>query len=66
MELTLNGERIHLDDATTVEQLVAARAGDHRRVAVALNGDVVPRSTWPTTALSAGDTVELLVAVSGG
>jgi sulfur carrier protein len=66
VDVTVNGSSVRLDDATTVADLVAARVEDHRRVAVAVNGEVVPRSTWQTTALSGGDAVELLVAVAGG
>ena len=39
---------------------------DHRRIAVAVNADVVPRSAWPSTVLRDGDAVEVLVAVAGG
>ena len=53
-------------DGTTVADLVAARAQEHRRVAVAVNGDVVPRSAWSSTGLQDGDAVEVLVAVAGG
>ena len=66
MQVRVNGMPVELDDATTVEQLVKARAEEHRRVAVAVNGDVVPRSSWRTIRLSAGDAVEVLVAVAGG
>lgn len=37
-----------------------------RGVAVALNGRVVPRTAWATTALRAGDAVELVQARQGG
>lgn len=66
MRLTVNGERVELEDDTTVAQLVAARAQDRRRVAVACNATVVPRSTWATTLLRDGDAVEVLNAVAGG
>ncbi len=66
MRLTVNGEAVQLDDGATVGDLVAARAQEHRRVAVARNGDVVPRSAWTSTPLEDGDAVELLVAVAGG
>ena len=66
MHLTVNGEGLELDAAPTVAQLVQDRAPGHRRVAVAVNGDVVPRSAWDRTALAPGDAVELLVAVAGG
>ena len=41
-------------------------AHDRRRVAVARNGEVVPRSTWAGTELQGGDAVEVLSAVAGG
>ena len=66
MHVTVNGEPAQLADATTVAALVAERAPDARRVAVARNGEVVPRGAWPTTALADGDAVEVLVAVAGG
>ncbi len=66
MELTVNGQAADVADGSTVAALVTARADGSRRVAVALNGDVVPRSEWDTTTLSPGDSVEVLVPVAGG
>jgi sulfur carrier protein len=66
MRVTVNGESVELEDGRTVADLVAARAEDHRRVAVAVNADVVPRSGWAGRALRDGDAVEVLVAVAGG
>lgn len=66
MRLRLNGERTELADGTTVAELVAARADQDRRVAVAVNSEVVPRSTWAGTPLHEDDDVELLAAVAGG
>lgn len=66
MQLTVNGHAADLPDGTTVADLVAARAEGQRRVAVARNGDVVPRSTWSETELREGDAVEVLVATAGG
>jgi len=66
VQLTVNGEPVELPDATTVAALVAARRSGHDRVAVAVNGGVVPRSTWETTDLAPGDTVEVLAPTAGG
>ena len=54
--------------ASTVAALLAARdiAPDGRGVAVALNGAVVRRADWATTALNAGDVVEIVRAMQGG
>lgn len=39
---------------------------DGRGVAVAIAGEVVPRGTWPSRTLGAGEHVEVLVAMQGG
>ncbi len=51
MKVTVNGEGADVDDGTTVSALAAGRAEEHRRVAVAVNSGVVPRSAWGTTVL---------------
>lgn len=66
MDITVNGAPARVATTTTVAQLVAEHLAAHRRAAVALNGEVVPRGAWAGTVLSAGDTVEILGAVAGG
>ncbi len=66
MRLTVNGDDVEVEGPLSVADLVATRAEEHRRVAVARNGDVVPRSTWASTVLAEGDAVEVLVATAGG
>jgi sulfur carrier protein len=66
VQVTVNGEPTDVPDATTVAALVAERRAGHSRVAVAVNGGVVPRSTWETSALAPGDTVEVLAPTAGG
>jgi sulfur carrier protein len=65
--LTINGVDEPLG-APTVAALLADRdvAPNARGVAVALNGSVVPRTQWATTALRAGDVVEIVRAMQGG
>ncbi|PRY47706.1 sulfur carrier protein [Geodermatophilus tzadiensis] len=66
MQLTVNGDAAELADDATVADLVAQRAPGHDRVAVARNGDVVPRSSWARTPLAPGDAVEVLAPTAGG
>ena len=68
MNVLLNGEPRELPDATTVAQAVAeAGAPDVQRgVAVAVDGEVVPRGEWAALALRDGQRVEVLQAVQGG
>ncbi|MBL7257030.1 sulfur carrier protein ThiS [Paractinoplanes lichenicola] len=65
MRLTVNGNVIE-SDAATVQALVQTITEARRGVAVAVNGEVVPRSTWGLTALADGDAVEVLTAAQGG
>jgi sulfur carrier protein len=66
MNVTVNGAAADLAADATVAMLVAERSGGHDRVAVALNGDVVPRSRWSATRLSDGDRIEVLAPTAGG
>ena len=66
MQVTINGTPAQVQEAATVAVLVAERNGGDRRVAVALNGEVVPRSAWTTTTLTPGDSIEVLAATAGG
>jgi sulfur carrier protein len=53
-------------EGCTVEALLLHLGFDRRRIAVAVNQDVVPRSGFATHPLAAGDHVEILEAVGGG
>jgi len=66
IEVTVNGEPRQVRAGTTVGELVAAAAGLGRGVAAAVNGEVVPHSSWAATTLGAGDLVEIVSAVPGG
>jgi sulfur carrier protein len=66
VQVTVNGVPTELPEPATVADLVAARAGGHSRVAVAVNGDVVPRSRWAATRLAPGDLLEVLAPTAGG
>jgi sulfur carrier protein len=66
VKVTVNGVPDEVVDDMTVALLVAQRVDDRRRVAVARNGEVVPRSAWETTYLADGDAVEVLAPVAGG
>lgn len=62
----VNGQPMPLERRLTVAALLADSGHAGRRVAVELNGEVVPRSRHADTELRAGDRVEIVVAVGGG
>ncbi|MFI5492587.1 sulfur carrier protein ThiS [Actinoplanes sp. NPDC051859] len=66
MKVTVNGAGRTVDPGSTVEGLVATVTEARRGVAVAVNGEVVPRSGWSGAQLSDGDRVEVLTAAQGG
>jgi sulfur carrier protein len=67
VDLTVNGETRRLPAGSTVDVVVTLVGADlPRGVAVAVNGEVVPRAEWAGTRLRAGDSVEVLTAVAGG
>jgi len=64
--ILVNGVQHRLAEGTTVDEVVCLIAPDRRGIAVAVNGEVVPKSTWPEKTLDAGDQVEVLTAAQGG
>jgi sulfur carrier protein len=66
MEIRLNGESRSFADGLSVAELLEALGLGGRRVAVELNLDIVPRESFPTTRLAAGDVVEVVQFVGGG
>jgi sulfur carrier protein len=68
LQVTLNGELRELPDNATVADAVEAvgAPADGRGVAAAVDGEVVPRGSWASHALSTDDRVEVLQAVQGG
>ncbi|MEP6695984.1 MAG: sulfur carrier protein ThiS [Pseudonocardiales bacterium] len=66
MNVTVNGQPRHLNPGTTVAELVEQVAGTSRGTAVAIDGTVVPRGSWPTQHIRDGGVVELVMAVQGG
>ena len=68
MTIELNGERVELGErATLIDAVERAGVADERRgVAVAVDGEVVPRAEWEATALRPGQSVEVVRAIGGG
>jgi len=68
MRIELNGTPKELPEGATLDAAVrASGAGKGARgVAVALDGEVVPRGEWEATPLREGQEVEVLAAIQGG
>lgn len=68
MRVELNGRTLDVAEDTTVADLIreAGAHPDGRGVAVAVEGEVVPRGAWEETHVAAGQVVEVLEARQGG
>jgi sulfur carrier protein len=66
MNIVLNGERRELDQGARVRDAVDATGAPQRGVAVAIDGEVVPRACWEDVELREGQRVEVVQAVQGG
>jgi sulfur carrier protein len=66
IRLHVNGREQVLPAGTTVEGVLVLLGGPRVGVAVAVNGEVAPRSSWATVELHSGDRVEVLAPAQGG
>jgi sulfur carrier protein len=66
--IVLNGERSQVHPGETVAELLAGMGldADARGIAVAVDGEVVPRASWGSFALEQDARVEVLTAMQGG
>ena len=64
--IEVNGQPWEGPPGVTVTGLVTAWCPSPRGIAVARNGEVVPRSAWAGTVLDPGDRVEIVTAAAGG
>jgi sulfur carrier protein len=68
VNVILNGEPRSLDEVARLSDAVAASGAEPggRGVAVAVDGEVVPRGEWDRFELHPGQRIEVLQAVQGG
>jgi sulfur carrier protein len=68
MTVVVNGQPHEVSSGVTVNRLLEALGHDAAGagIAVAVNGEVVPRGAWPATALRERDRIEVLGAAQGG
>ena len=61
----INGEKLNITGETVAHYLISA-GDDTKRVAVELNGDIVPKAQYDETVFQDGDNVEVVSFVGGG
>jgi sulfur carrier protein len=66
VKFELNGEPAEVEAGLSVQELLVRFGLVGRRVAVAVNTEVVPRSRFTEVRIGDGDRVEVIHAVGGG
>ena len=62
----VNGREETLDGSTCVEKLVEKMQLRPERIAVELNGEIVPKAKYAQTQIRDGDRIEVVSFVGGG
>ena len=66
MNIYLNGEARLVPDNYTAAQLVDELGLSGKRIAMEVNREIIPRSTYPAHILQPEDSVEIVHAIGGG
>ena len=66
MEIFVNGTPKEIETAAKVSALIPLFDLEGKRFAIEVNKELVPRSSFDTTHLQAGDKVEIVGAIGGG
>ena len=66
MELIINGDQRLIDSSYSLMDLLVNLEMTQGQIAVELNGEIIPKSTFQQQQLSDGDKIEIVQAIGGG
>lgn len=66
MEILVNGASREVPEGISAAQLVAMLGLTGQRLAMEVNREIIPRSTFETHRLQPGDRIEIVRAIGGG
>lgn len=68
MKVKLNGVEKSITEKSSLKMLIDdyLKGKEPKGIAAALNGNIVPKTTWETTGLEENDSIEIVHAVQGG
>lgn len=66
MNITLNGAPRDVPDKLSASALLLSLGLADKRLALEINQEIVPRSTFDARMINPGDTVEIVHAIGGG
>ncbi|AEF38993.1 sulfur carrier protein ThiS [Hoyosella subflava] len=65
-EVQVNGEWREFTDGSSLTDLLSSLGLPEKGLAIAVNGDVVPKADWPQTLVHPASRIEIVTAVQGG
>ena len=66
ISITVNGDKLKIEEDSTIEILLELLNITPARLAIEINGEVIPRSEILETVLQDGDILEITKAIGGG
>jgi sulfur carrier protein len=66
MQITVNGKPREIEGEMSLPEFLRAHDINPRLVAVAINGDVIPKDEYAAALVRAGDALEVVRMVGGG
>ncbi|MFL2856228.1 MAG: sulfur carrier protein ThiS [Pseudohongiellaceae bacterium] len=66
MEVIINGDQHLIDSSYSLMDLLVNLEMTQGQIAVELNGEIIPKSTFQQQQLSDGDKIEIIQAIGGG
>lgn len=66
MKIVINGEAKTVSEQITAQQLIHELGLSEQKLALEINEEIVPRSSFSEHLIQAGDIVEIIHAIGGG
>ena len=66
MNITVNGKIQPIEDSKSLSDLIAEINPSNISIAVAVNGEIIPKDNYPKTILNDMDIIEVVRPVGGG
>jgi len=66
MNVVLNGKQHGIGTASSLQELLIELGMTGGRIAVELNGEIIPKSNFQQQKLNDGDKIEIVQAIGGG
>ena len=66
MQILLNGKPLELEDKINVKDLLEQKGYEGKIVAVACNGEFIPRGSYTETMIQNNDKIEIVAPMQGG